>query len=54
MNTEYQLSDWRDKALQFEQQINRTVIGQTQAVRDLLLAVFARGHVLLVGLVGVG
>ncbi len=54
MNTEHQLSNWRDKALQFEQQINRTVIGQTQAVRDLLLAVFARGHVLLEGQVGVG
>lgn len=54
MNKEHQLSDWRDKALQFEQQINRTVIGQTQAVRDLVLAVFARGHVLLEGQVGVG
>lgn len=54
MNTEHQLGDWRDKALQFEQQINRTVIGQRQAVRDLLLAVFARGHVLLEGQVGVG
>jgi MoxR-like ATPase len=54
MNTEHQLSDWRDKALKFEQQINRTVIGQQKAVRDLLLAVFARGHVLLEGQVGVG
>jgi MoxR-like ATPase len=54
MSTEHQLSDWRDKALQFEQQINRTVIGQQQAVRDLLLAIFARGHVLLEGQVGVG
>jgi len=54
MNTEHQLSDWRDKALQFGQQINRTVIGQGQAVRNLLLAVFARGHVLLEGQVGVG
>jgi MoxR-like ATPase len=54
MNTEHRLGDWRDKALRFEQQINRTVIGQRQAVRDLLLAVFARGHVLLEGQVGVG
>lgn len=54
MNTEHQLSDWRDKALQFEQQINRTVIGQHSAVRDLVTAVFARGHVLLEGQVGVG
>ncbi len=54
MNTEHSLSDWREKALQFEQQINRTVIGQAPAVRNLLLAVFARGHVLLEGQVGVG
>ncbi|WP_347986735.1 MoxR family ATPase [Methylomonas sp. AM2-LC] len=54
MNTEHQLSDWRHKALQFEQQINRTVIGQHLAVRDLVTAVFARGHVLLEGQVGVG
>jgi MoxR-like ATPase len=54
MNIEHQLSDWREKALRFEQQINHIVIGQNQAVRDLLLAVFARGHVLLEGQVGVG
>lgn len=54
MNTEHQLDDWRNQALHLEQQINRTVIGQDQAVRDLLLAVFARGHVLLEGQVGVG
>ncbi|AEG02670.1 AAA family ATPase [Methylomonas methanica] len=54
MTSETQLSDWRGKALHFEQQINHTVIGQRQAVRDLLLAVFARGHVLLEGQVGVG
>lgn len=54
MNIKHQLNDWRDKALQFEQQINCTVIGQNQAVRELLLAVFARGHVLLEGQVGVG
>lgn len=54
MNSEHQLSDWRDRALHFERQINQTVIGQQQAVRDLLLAVFARGHVLLEGQVGVG
>lgn len=54
MTSETQLSDWRGKALHFEQQINRTVIGQQQAVRHLLLAVFARGHVLLEGQVGVG
>ncbi|MCQ8104390.1 MoxR family ATPase [Methylomonas sp. SURF-2] len=54
MNTEHQLGDWRDQALNFERQINHTVIGQKPAVRNLLLAVFARGHVLLEGQVGVG
>ncbi len=54
MNSQHQLSDWRDKALHFERQINQTVIGQQAVVRHLLLAVFARGHVLLEGQVGVG
>lgn len=54
MKTEHLLSDWRGKALEFERQINDTVIGQSAAIRDLLLAVFARGHVLLEGQVGVG
>jgi MoxR-like ATPase len=48
------LSDWRDNALQFERQINQTLLGQPSAVRNILLAVFARGHVLLEGNVGVG
>ncbi|WP_349432628.1 MoxR family ATPase [Methylomarinum sp. Ch1-1] len=54
MNSDHQLSDWRDRALQFEQQINQTVLGQRQAIRDVVIAVFARGHVLLEGNVGVG
>lgn len=54
MITDSQLIDWRQKALQFEQQINHTVIGLQPAVRQILLAVFARGHVLLEGSVGVG
>ncbi|WP_404359870.1 AAA family ATPase [Methylotuvimicrobium sp. KM1] len=52
--TDKLLSDWRDNALQFEQQINRVVIGQQDAVRNIVIAVFARGHVLLEGNVGVG
>lgn len=48
------LKDWREKALQFEQQINRVVIGQQDAVRNIVVAVFARGHALLEGNVGVG
>lgn len=54
MATDLYLSNWRDSALQFEQQINRIVIGQQDAVRKIVLAVFSRGHVLLEGNVGVG
>jgi len=54
MNSDKQLSDWRELALQFEQQINRIVLGQQEAVRNVMIAVFARGHVLLEGPVGVG
>jgi len=54
MATDLYLSNWRDSALQFEQQINRIVIGQRDAVRKIVLAVFSRGHVLLEGNVGVG
>lgn len=52
--TDNQLADWRTNALQFEQQINQIIIGQSTAVRQMILAIFARGHVLLEGQVGVG
>ncbi len=54
MITQTQLADWRTKALQFETQINQTVLGQLTAIRAITIAVFARGHVLLEGNVGVG
>jgi MoxR-like ATPase len=54
MFTNRQLNDWRDNALQFEQQINQVLMGQQDAVRNIVMAVFARGHVLLEGNVGVG
>jgi MoxR-like ATPase len=54
MNNEQQLNNWRKSALDFESQINKIVIGQKPVVRNLLIAVFARGHVLLEGAVGVG
>jgi MoxR-like ATPase len=54
MHTDTQLNDWRELALQLERQINQTVIGLQPAVRQIMLAVFARGHVLLEGNVGVG
>jgi len=37
-----------------EQQLNATVLGLAPAVRLLIIAIFARGHVLLEGSVGVG
>ena len=48
------LNDWRQQALRLEQAINQTVVGQQEAVRLLLITVFARGHALLEGDVGVG
>ncbi|NJA05232.1 MULTISPECIES: AAA family ATPase [Methylomonas] len=54
MITEHTLASRRDDALALENQINRIVVGQRTAVRNLLIAVFARGHVLLEGQVGVG
>lgn len=48
------LDDWRQRALAFEAEIKRAVIGQDHAIRLLLIAVFARGHALLEGDVGVG
>lgn len=48
------LDDWRERALEFEAEIKKAIIGQDQAIRLLCIAVFARGHVLLEGDVGVG
>jgi MoxR-like ATPase len=48
------LSEWRDSALRFEQSLNGCVLGLAGAVRLLTIAIFARGHVLLEGNVGVG
>ena len=48
------LSDWRDRALRFEAEIGKAVLGQARVIRLLTIATFARGHVLLEGDVGVG
>lgn len=45
---------WRDAALRLETEVNAVVLGQAAPVRLLVIAVFARGHVLLEGDVGVG
>jgi MoxR-like ATPase len=54
MNPNTPLADHRAKALQFETAIGQVVLGQQRAIRLLAVAVFARGHVLLEGGVGVG
>ena len=49
-----EIESWRDRALRLEASANRIMVGQERAVRLLLIATFARGHVLLEGDVGVG
>jgi MoxR-like ATPase len=49
-----QLTDWREHALKLESEINKVVVGQATPVRLITTAIFARGHVLLEGDVGVG
>jgi MoxR-like ATPase len=48
------LGDWRERALALEHEVGRAVIAQRQVIRLATTAVFARGHVLLQGDVGVG
>ncbi|WP_374335808.1 AAA family ATPase [Methyloversatilis sp.] len=48
------LSAWRARALEFERQLNAVLVGMPRTVRLMTIAVFARGHVLLEGDVGVG
>jgi MoxR-like ATPase len=48
------LNHARETALAFEEALGRVVIGQKRPIRLLTIAVFARGHVLLEGGVGVG
>ncbi|MCB1810226.1 MAG: ATP-binding protein, partial [Candidatus Competibacteraceae bacterium] len=54
MNHDANLQEWREHALRMEQALQRVILGQPRAIRLLLIAVFARGHVLLEGDVGVG
>src|SRR5690606_13518138 len=49
-----QLDDWRAQAITLEQQLARVVLGQERIIRLLCIAIFARGHVLMEGDVGLG
>jgi MoxR-like ATPase len=52
--TEVTLSKAREQALALEQVVNNVIVGQKKAIRLVLIALHARGHVLLEGGVGVG
>lgn len=49
-----QLADWRQHALTLESEVNKVIVGQQTPVRLITTSIFARGHVLLEGDVGVG
>ncbi len=49
-----QLTDWREHALTLESEVNKVVVGQQSPIRLITTSIFARGHVLLEGDVGVG
>ncbi len=54
MIDEERLQDWRASALRVEAEVNKAIVGQQATVRLINVALFARGHVLLEGDVGVG
>ncbi len=53
-NNDSVLSDWKGRANQFEEEIKKVVIGLDRPIRLITTAIFARGHVMLEGDVGVG
>src|SRR3954469_15962914 len=48
------LPDWRTSPPRIEEEVGKAVIGQDETVRMINVALFARGHVLLEGDVGIG
>ncbi len=54
MASDEQLGQWRERALSVEEEVGKVVIGQRDTIRHINIALFARGHVLLEGDVGVG
>ncbi|MCX7899140.1 MAG: MoxR family ATPase, partial [Methylocystis sp.] len=51
---EPKLAEWRERAIAFEQEIRKAVVGQDRVIRFVTIGVFARGHVMIEGDVGVG
>ncbi|MFK7894049.1 MAG: AAA family ATPase [Granulosicoccus sp.] len=54
MKIDTQHADWRAIAVRLQQDIGQVVVGQKDIIRLITVALFARGHVLLEGDVGVG
>ncbi len=54
MTSREPLHDWRSRALRLEQEVGKAILGQPETIRLINVALFARGHVLLEGDVGVG
>jgi MoxR-like ATPase len=54
MASESELEDWRGGALKMESAVAQAVVGQKETIRLINVALYARGHVLLEGGVGVG
>jgi len=48
------LEEWRSGAIRLQSEIGKVVLGQERAIALFVIAVFARGHVLLEGDVGAG
>ena len=43
---------FREKHLQLKKEISKVIVGQDEVVKDVLIAIFSRGHCLLVGVPG--
>ena len=54
MLSEEQQQEWRTRALRVEAEVGKVIVGQHDTIRHINIALFARGHVLLEGDVGVG
>jgi MoxR-like ATPase len=54
MSPDSVLEEWRGRALELERELAHAILGQTRVIRLITLGLFARGHLLLEGDVGVG
>lgn len=52
--SEPELAQWRERAIAFEKEIQNAVVGQARVIRLVTIGVFARGHIMIEGDVGVG